>query len=1211
MKKKIFLFFLSALVLTLIIIFSAVNRRNSETGNPALKKYESALELLGNKQYKQSIQSLQEIIEQDSSFCRAYLKLIVAFKAQNQLPKVQKYLENLRTLYPDNAGVYYGIGLLEKEKGDTLRAIKNFKQSIERGNRCAYVFTSLVSVLDNKNYDNMIVYLDSLVRSGQHRGTIYYGLGLILAEKKELNKAIQALEKSVKLEPQCLPAYLEKSSIYYNEGKLQKALDIQAVGYKKSVRIGDLEMQSRFLGERGRILTLTGKPRQAMKSFKNALAIAERFGDRKSKERYLGNIGAIYAGIAEYPQALEYYSKAIAIAREFGDKRNEIILLSNSGVVLRNSGRFQESLEKHKKALNIAQEIKDEKLASLNIGNIGTIYFYRSQFTNALNNYEKAIEIDRKIRDKTHLGTWFLNSGLCYWRINNYSKAQINFERALPVLKEIGNKSEGGRAFNAFGTMYWSLGNYSQALDYLQKALIIAREIGDRASESRSLSMIGNVNVELGNYQKALQYTEQAAQIAEKIGAKYQLAIYLGNMGASHHSLGHRDKALEYYNRSLQIEREIGDLNNQSVFLGDIGLLQMEMGKFKDAQKTLENSLKIARQIQSKDIEAKQLLNLGNLSFLQGHPKDAVQLLTQALKISESIHEVPSIWMSHSLLARVYKQQGNYSDARRHLLAAIELIENVRSSLLLSENRSTFQSINLNVYEQLIDILYILHGTESKDKFGKAAFSYAERAKARGMLEMLYSGKMFHRLKDIPLDLRNQIIDVESQIEAKHAASEEESNKSEKQPDQSKIVKIESEISSLERKKAHLLQEIETKHPEFYQLEHPAILSAAEIKGKLLNDHQLLIEYFVASEKIYCWIFTAEGMDFKAIELSRQELKRRLARISPLFDHDKKVENVAIDHKWANIQVDLLHDLYQTLIADVLDDTLLQQKTDLIIVPDDVLFFFPFELLVTEYSKKDVRYLIEDHPISYIPAVSLLNPKLRNKKTAQNDLLAFGNPDFGGMKKDGFLNRIASLLPGNSELRNQEFVQLPFAENEAKTIARHFERSITFTGKNATEANFKKYAPDYKLIHLATHYIADDQQPLYSKIVFARGEKDGEDGYLQTYEIFNLKLHADLVALSGCNSGLGKLRRGEGIVGLSRAFLYAGASSLLVSLWQVQDESTAELMTKFYTNLRAGMNKSRALQQAKIDMIHAKDWKQNPFYWGPFILIGDWENGLD
>jgi CHAT domain-containing protein len=249
--------------------------------------------------------------------------------------------------------------------------------------------------------------------------------------------------------------------------------------------------------------------------------------------------------------------------------------------------------------------------------------------------------------------------------------------------------------------------------------------------------------------------------------------------------------------------------------------------------------------------------------------------------------------------------------------------------------------------------------------------------------------------------------------------------------------------------------------------------------------------------------------------------------------------------------------------------------------------------------------LTENHGISYAYSASLLNPGLQRTRKAGGNLLAFGNPDFGRKQGNAIVDWIRSLDSLKPILRGDGFEPLPNAESEVRGIAGLFQHPSVFTGREATERCFKENAPNYKIIHLATHHLTSDRQPMYSKIVLSQKADGGEDGFLQTYEIYNLQLNADLVVLSGCSTGLGKLSRGEGLIGMSRAFLYAGAPSLVVSLWPVDDESTAVLMKSFYAHLKQGMDKSKALQRAKIDMMRTNASYADPFFWGPFVLIGD------
>jgi CHAT domain-containing protein len=280
-----------------------------------------------------------------------------------------------------------------------------------------------------------------------------------------------------------------------------------------------------------------------------------------------------------------------------------------------------------------------------------------------------------------------------------------------------------------------------------------------------------------------------------------------------------------------------------------------------------------------------------------------------------------------------------------------------------------------------------------------------------------------------------------------------------------------------------------------------------------------------------------------------------------------------------------LHRLYEQVFAPVAP--YLKLDHELIIVRDDALNYLPFGMLVPETKGDRPQFLIERYPISYVDSASLLDAALWAERKPRGrpglDLLALGSPDFGGK------------LP-----------PLPHTEGEVQNIRPHFKRAIVRTGSAATEAAFKSEAGRARLLHIATHGTLDAETVWHSKIEFALApaiDQKGEDGHLYTYEIFNLDLVADLVVLSACQSGLGKLRPGEGLVGMSRAFLYAGAPSLVATLWSIPDTATSELMGKFYSYLMQGMNKRRALQRAQADLI--QDGYTDPFYWAAFILIGD------
>ena len=285
-------------------------------------------------------------------------------------------------------------------------------------------------------------------------------------------------------------------------------------------------------------------------------------------------------------------------------------------------------------------------------------------------------------------------------------------------------------------------------------------------------------------------------------------------------------------------------------------------------------------------------------------------------------------------------------------------------------------------------------------------------------------------------------------------------------------------------------------------------------------------------------------------------------------------------------------------------------------MPDDVLFYLPFEALVAAQDGEDpydfdsATFLLERYAVSYASAASLLEPSSRERERAPRALLALGNPSFArgtdAAEPSGTLAAAASY--GSQVLRDDGLLPLPYSEDEVRSIANVVGRSVSqvAVGADASEALFNEQASDYRILHLATHFMSDDRQPLYSKLALASAPGSNDDGYLQVYEVLSKKLRAELVVLSACNTGLGRLQRGEGLLGATRAFLYAGVPSMVVSLWSVEDRATAAIMERFYVHLKGGLEKRQALRRAKLDYLQSVSGeKKDPFYWAPFILMGD------
>jgi CHAT domain-containing protein len=419
-------------------------------------------------------------------------------------------------------------------------------------------------------------------------------------------------------------------------------------------------------------------------------------------------------------------------------------------------------------------------------------------------------------------------------------------------------------------------------------------------------------------------------------------------------------------------------------------------------------------------------------------------------------------------------------------------------------------------------------------------------------------------------------------------------------PNNAKIDQIRKKQTELDHQYQDLIIEIRNTNPMYAEVQYPQPLKLVQAQA-LLDDDSVLLEYFLGSGGSSLFVVSKNDVAVfpikKSDDLSKlvTELRNVIMKPDPIYDASEKT-----------------YSKYTTLAATLYADTLkpaepvLKTKSKVFIAPDGALSYLPFESLLTQKvsaSKIDftkLPYFARDHEIDYIPSISVLASIAKNKhqdSSGQMQLLAFADPSLKGAR------------PGNDRSVRSwagKLTQLPHAREEVKGISQFYPQNevTVVTGNDASESKLKQMKLDsYKRLHFASHGLIDEEKPEYSALVLTAGDET-EDGFLTMREVFDLKLNADLVVLSACKSGLGKEIRGEGITGISRAFLCAGTPSVLVSLWDVYDLSTADLMTSFYKNMETkNLSKAAALRAARLEMIHNPKYS-HPYYWAPFVLIG-------
>ena len=1151
-------FLLSIFFLSNSTLYSQIKETDQE--------YQNALLLMGQQDYDKAIIKFKAVIRDNPAYDKAYLKIFHSYKRINALDKALAYFLKTSSEYPKNPAPLYGLSLVYKSNGDKEQAYNLIKKAIQLGPQYALIYSDFINIASSlKKFDEANDVIKNISRQNPENGAANYGLGYAYQIQRDWDNGIKKFNIAIESDSMMFDAYIMKGAIFWYIGKFKEFLDLSTKGKNLAEKKNDLEFQCKFWG----------------------------------------NMGLATLYLSDYPEAQKYCDLALNLAIKIGNFGEEGRNLGNLGVIYRDTNKQPEALDFFERALNHAKQLKIRGQEGLHYRNIGSVYFSMEEYEKALSYYQNALPIAIETGDKNTEALVLWSIAKAHWQFANYEVSLKYSEQALDIAEKTDNKWGQERYQSTRGLAFWSLGNYSQALDCFEKGYVIASEIGDRYGESQHLGNIAIIYSELGVLEKSLEYYNRALEIAREIGDKGQEGKNLGNIGTAYFELDDFEKALKYFQQALIIEKEIGNRADEAIFIGNVGFIYYVKGDYTSADSCYNIALKISREIKHKSNEGHQYRKLGDLNFTLTKYNLAEKYYNSALEIGKSSKEPAIIWQTYFGLGKVYEKQKKYKKSLANYELALTQIEKIRSVLATDEFKVGFVENKQKVYNNIIRLSAHLHKQYPGDGYNLKSFLYAERAKARALLDIVYQGRIFHNLSGIPEEFQQKYLLNEKNLEKNHLDLSTELAKPESDQNNELIFNLNHKITSLQREKTQLTEEIKEKYPRYHDLANPQLLAATEVQKTILKEKQVLVEYFVGEEQIFVWIINQEKIALRTINISRSELSNKLGRISPLFQKEKDINNIQIDHRWANIKTGLLHELYQILLLNILGD-FINNDMELVIVPDKILQYFPFEILVTDYNNENIIYLIEKFPISYSASASLLNPILIKKKTSSDGLLAIGNPDFGGKSRPGIVEWLDSHLSLKSIFRGKEFIALPNSELEVKAIGENFSNPLVFVGKDATEQNFKENAENYRFIHLATHNITDDRQPMYSKIVFAQLEDKAEDNFLQTYEIYNLRLNAELVVLSGCNTGLGKLSAGEGLIGMTRAFLYSGASSLVVSLWPVHDESTAQLMKYFYENLKSGMAKNFALQQAKVKMIRNTDWKSDPFFWGAFVLIGDW-----
>jgi len=716
---------------------------------------------------------------------------------------------------------------------------------------------------------------------------------------------------------------------------------------------------------------------------------------------------------------------------------------------------------------------------------------------------------------------------------------------------------------------------------------------------AKKYELLTHLYLRLGEPEKALESAQEVERHVNK-GPEGLLGIVLAEMK--------RYAAAEGYflNRLKSIEGK-DVLAKQVDAHKNLGRIYRAQRKPALALEHLNRALELYRKLGDRRGEIEVLLELARVDVARHDPAMARGHFSTALQLSEDAQDQQGVWSAHYGLAQLASAESQPREAAEHLRSAVDAVEKISGRLNVDLYKSAFVENKVVIYDELIRLV----GTSSPAE----AFQYAERRQARAFLESLQRGGATSRAASDELDKQRK--EVEGRLIGKQKALITQLSKPDSQRDHSLIDSVRRELSDIRSQHTQLLKTVELRHPVEAALQGGVTpLTARQVQTDILGPDQVLVEFLVTDQEVLAFVLDRSFCKFVRLPISRKELNAHIRKLHLPF---QQLREGRTDLLHLAYDVSLSHELYKSLFLPL--EPLFQGKTDLILVPDEVLNYLPFESLArsaatgekapsTAYAEyRDVDWLVRHYTMRYAISATSLDPKLRRPGTPQNQLVAFGLSGLNGSQNTNIARTVLRRASENGA-QLPSLPPLPQAARESRNVARIMAGKVTtrvFTNDLATENTFYKEAPTASYLHLAVHSLLNNEQPNYSALLLA--SEPESDGLLQTFEISNTHLNANLVTLSGCETALGKLVKGEGLLGLRRAFLQAGARSVLVSLWSVED-STADFMEEFYRNLGKDLSPGKALRLAKTQYLErtlpAGPGQQislsHPFFWAPFVL---------
>ncbi|MBC8029922.1 MAG: tetratricopeptide repeat protein [Pyrinomonadaceae bacterium] len=978
--------------------------------------------------------------------------------------------------------------------------------------------------------------------------------------------------------------------------------------------------------------------RRAVDKFKASLPAWKAAGDRREEALSLKRIGESYQPLGEYQSSLTFYNQSLSISRQIRDRKSEGEILNDLSIIYLTLGDVPRATYLCSQALKLSRATGNLHGEAQALNNFGEVHYGLGELQQSVDLYQQALPLWRKLGDRRGQALTLLNFGYSYSDMGKMSEAFNAYAQALLFWRTINNLRGQAATLTAIGRLYSRMGESQEALGFFDQAMRIAQAVGDPIEQARILNGIAYIYDQLGEKQKAIGYYNQALSLFRAARYSNGEASTLHDIGRAYYSLGDNQQALDYYQQALSISRAAGDRRLEFTELRDIGKVYDSLGDKAKALDAYLRALSFWRSERDLRAEVDTLNPIGLIFEARGQKQKALEYYEKALPLSRTAKYRYGETATLLAIARVERDSGHLMKARDRAEEALVVVESLREKVDSQDLRASYFASVRQPYEFYIDLLMRLHVERPSEGFDAAAFEASERARARSLLETLSVARVGVRRRAEPA-----LLERESKLskELNDKAARRMNLAPASKQDDPEALMLAKEIDDLAWQLREVEAQIRAGSMEQTASLETRPLGLKAIQDRVVSDETLLLEYSLGEERSFLWAITRETIF--AYELPRRAEIEELARgvydsltANQLLPGEPFVEQqarVAMANEQLPSQIGNLSKILLAPVADKL------RTKRLLIVADGALQYIPFQVLTKPTTPNlanngekaaEPRPLVADHEIvnqSSASALAVLMGDTSRRKQPSNSVAVFADPVFeaddpritsGSVTTTDVLQPPPSGTESDRALRDVGLIgngtripRLRASQDEADAIMTAAPwwsgfKAIGFQASRATA--LRSDLGDYRIIHFATHGFLNDEHPELSGVVLSLFDEKGQsqEGFLRLHDIYNLNLPVDLVVLSACNTGLGKEVKGEGLIGLTRGFMYAGASSVVASLWKVDDEATAELMRLFYGfMLRDGLSPAAALRKAQVTMSQQKR-RQSPYFWAGFVIQGQY-----